>query len=68
MSTTAKNASGLTLAQWMKRVDVEVMKRAGVSVHDLADQSYWDWWNDDLSPSEAAERALVDDGFPADLL
>jgi hypothetical protein len=68
MATAETNAAGLTLAQWMKAVDRGVMARASVSVHDLADCTFWDWWHDDMDPDEAAQEALRNDGFPEELL
>jgi hypothetical protein len=50
--------------EWMEHVDAEVWGIAGVSVHDLSDQPYRDWYESDYSPYEAAECALEDNGFP----
>jgi hypothetical protein len=66
--TTNEKVNGLTLEEWMKRVDRVVLRLAGVSVHDLADQTFWDWWHDGMKPSEAARLTLADDGYPEDLL
>ena len=42
----------------MKQVDREVEKRAGLSVHDLADCNFRDWYEDDVPPRTAAVRAI----------
>lgn len=49
---------------WMKRVDAQLISIAGVSSGDLADQMWWDWMADGLTPAEAARLALEDEGFP----
>lgn len=54
----------MTFQQWMRAVDSEVYALAGVSVHDLADQTFRDWYDDEIEPSEAAEMALENEGFP----
>lgn len=49
---------------WMREVDSHVQKLSGVSVHDLADQPFRDWFDDEMPAREAAELALEDEGFP----
>ena len=49
---------GLTVEQWLFRVDAIVNKRCGVSVHDLADFCIWDCWQDGMSPANGALEAL----------
>ena len=43
---------------WMREVDATVGKLAGLSVHDLPDAPFADWWDEDMSP-KAAARAVV---------
>jgi hypothetical protein len=33
---------------------------------DIADQTWRDWYESDMSPDEAAEEALDNEGFPLD--
>ena len=47
---------------WMKKVDAEVQKMSGMHVADLDDAPYRDWYEDDLSPSRAARRAIQNAG------
>lgn len=54
----------MTFKQWMKEVNREVISQAGVSVHDLGDQPFSDWYESGMTPQEAAYEALVDEGFP----
>lgn len=61
-----RNDDGLTFRQWMRQVDLEVARHCGLSASDLADQCYWDQWHDGVPPAEAAEEALLDEGFPFD--
>ena len=48
---------------WMQKVDSAVMRRSGVSVHDLADQCFYDWYNDGITPVQAARLTLENEGF-----
>ena len=62
-STTV--ADRMDFKTWMHAVDVAVEHRAGVSVHDLPDCCFRDWYEDDTPPVTAAKRALRDAGFYA---
>jgi len=53
---------------WMAQVDVEVSKRAGLSVHDLPDCCFRDWYDDEMPAAEAASEALRDASAPECLL
>ena len=46
-----------TFDAWMAAVDAACWKRYGLSVHDLADCPFADWYDDDMSPSTAAREA-----------
>jgi hypothetical protein len=48
---------------WLKRVDAALEKRVGLSSRDLADCSYYDWFEDGISPSQAARLVLQGEGF-----
>ena len=50
--------------QWMDRVDARISAICGLSSMDLADQCWRDWYDDGMSPREAAEECLIDEGFP----
>jgi len=43
---TAETVNGRTLKQWMAEVDTIIGRRFGISVHDLADTTFWDMWHD----------------------
>jgi len=43
---------------WFKLVNGEVEARIGLSVHDIADQPYRDWFDDGVEPHEAADMAV----------
>lgn len=43
---------------WMKAVDSACIKRSGVSIHDLPDVCYRDWYEDGMSPALAARAAI----------
>jgi hypothetical protein len=53
-----------TFKQWLAAVDDKLVAKSGLGVRDLADQPYHDWYDDDMSPTEAAEQVLEDEGFP----
>ncbi|MEZ5586275.1 MAG: hypothetical protein R3E46_04305 [Sedimenticolaceae bacterium] len=55
------------LHRWLCKVDVEIKRVAGIGVFDLADQPYADWFDDGLTPQEAAREALELEGFFLDL-
>mgnify|MGYP001293243849 CR=1 FL=1 len=48
---------------WVDAVDHEVDAIAGVSVHDLPDVPFRAWFEDGMTPREAAEEALENAGF-----
>ena len=50
----------MTFEQWMKKVDRIIGERVGLSYLDLADQPYRDWYDDGMTPSEAASAAIED--------
>ena len=49
--------------RWMNEVDGWVFDLSGVSVHDLSDCCFRDWYNDEVSAEGAAIRALQYAGF-----
>lgn len=48
---------------WMGKIDRIILNRFGMSVHDLSDQLFKDWYEDGVTPQEAARRALRDNGL-----
>ncbi len=48
-----------TFEQWMERVDGLVMRHASVSIYDLPDCPYYDWYNQRLKPVRAANKVLT---------
>ncbi len=48
---------------WMHEVDNEVDAIVGMSVHDLPDQPFRDWFDAGMEPDEAAADALEDAGW-----
>ena len=47
-----------TFEQWMARVDRVILTSIGISIHDLPDCPFRDWYDDRLRPVRAAARAL----------
>jgi hypothetical protein len=57
------DASETAFKKWMAEVDIVGGGRAFVSVYDLSDQPYRDWFEEGLSPDEAAALAREDAGY-----
>lgn len=53
----------MSFQAWMRAVDSAVQAEVGLSVHDLADANFRDWYEDGVSPSEAAVDVLADNGW-----
>ena len=49
---------------WMKKVDNAIGQACGLSSDDLADCCYRDWYEDGVTPSDAAQMALEENDFP----
>lgn len=43
---------------WMAKVDAACLKACGLSIHDLSDCCFMDWFEDGVSPLSAAKRAI----------
>ena len=59
-----ERVNGRPFKQWMADIDAIISKRFGISSSDLADTTYWDMWNDEMTPTEAADEALANDDLP----
>lgn len=51
-----------TFEEWMAQVNREVSNIIGLDADDLADQPYYDWYEDGVRPKTAAKRAIKDNG------
>ena len=60
----AKTDGDIRFDAWMENVDAAVDVLSGVSVHDLPDCMFRDWFDDRVSFVSAAKRALKAAGFP----
>jgi hypothetical protein len=47
--------SALSFRAWLRVCDSLIYDAIGVSLHDLIDCTWRDWYDDGLSPSEATE-------------
>jgi hypothetical protein len=47
-----------TFEEWMKRVDMIIIRACGLSVNDLPDCRFYDWYQQRVRPVHAANRAL----------
>ncbi|UXE05141.1 hypothetical protein SEA_MACH_96 [Mycobacterium phage MaCh] len=48
----------MSFEQWMQRVDRNLERLCGLTHRDIADQTWHDWYDDELSAHEAAEMAF----------
>lgn len=53
----------VTFEQWMQAVDNILEHEIEVSHDDLADQPYYVWFEEGVSPKVAAKRAMKADGY-----
>lgn len=61
--TTQPQPDSLTFEPWFKQADAHAAGLIMLSLHDLADQPYRDWFEAGYTPQEAAEEALANEGF-----
>ena len=50
---------------WKRKVDAVLTRTCGLSSSDLADQPYRDWFDDGVTPAQAAKMVLEEEGFPS---
>ena len=48
---------------WMKKVDSALARKCGLTSEDLADCCYYDWYEDGVTPAEAADMVLEENDF-----
>ena len=53
----------ITFEAWMYAVDQRVEARAGLSVHDLDDCPFMDWYEAGMNAIRAADKAIKNAGF-----
>lgn len=44
--------------EWIAKVDTILVGLCSMKHDDLVDQSWWDWWNDGVTPTRAAKLCL----------
>lgn len=63
MSIGTTKLDGLSFNQWMNQVDGHVQHTVGLSVHDLPDCNFMDWYLDEMPAKEAAVEVLNEAGY-----
>jgi hypothetical protein len=48
----------MLFGDWMIAIDGHLEKAVGFTSSDLADCCYYDWWEDGITPRQAAKLAL----------
>lgn len=56
MSTTERDFD-----TWMEKADQCLLRNMGISIYDLPDKCYRDWFESGMSPGTAAYKALSDE-------
>lgn len=56
-----RNGNGLTLNEFCEKADQHLRRTIGISTLEIADWDWWNAWNDDMSPEDAAQQAFLDD-------
>ena len=56
--TREETPVGQGFQQWMNQVDQKVQGKVGLSVHDLEDCPFMDWFEDGVKPGTAAGMAI----------
>ena len=50
-------------SEWINIVDAALVRNVGIGWEDLPDYPYADWFDDGMSPDDAAREALESEGF-----
>jgi len=53
-----KSAGDRAFKEWMGKVDASVGAKCGLSVYDLPDCPFRDWFEDEMRPGDAARAAI----------
>lgn len=53
----------LSFKQWLAAVNRILLAKVGMGIGDLADCCYRDWYDDEVSPADAADMVLEDNDF-----
>lgn len=63
MKMTAEQIDQYKFELWMDELDMLVESRIGLSIHDLADQPFRDWFDSEITVSEAFEEICEREGM-----
>lgn len=53
----------MTFDEFMRAINAEIEAVTGLSVYDLPDFPFMDWYDDECDPSECAFEILEDQGY-----
>lgn len=53
----------MTFEQWLREVDTALTSECGLSYLDLPDQPWRDWFDSDMTPQDAAQECLDNEGY-----
>jgi hypothetical protein len=52
-----------SFVEWLNKVNRKVIALTGITIHDLSDQPFREWFDEGMDADEAAELTLEDNGF-----
>jgi hypothetical protein len=52
-----------SFVEWLNKVNRKVIALTGITIHDLSDQPFREWFDEGMSPEEAVLHTLEDNGF-----
>ncbi|MGH7918838.1 MAG: hypothetical protein ACREQM_02705 [Candidatus Dormibacteraceae bacterium] len=64
MNRQAHSVSLADFRRWLREVDEQTYRLAGLFIHDLPDQPFRDSGEAGVSSRSFVEEALLDEGFP----
>lgn len=53
-----------TFDEWCREVNLVMIQRCSLGMDDLPDQTWHDWYDSGLTPDEAVQQTLENEGFP----
>lgn len=59
--TEKVNSDGMTFKEWKAQCNAAVVRLCGMSLYDLTDHPMWDYWNDGVTPADAAREWVAEE-------
>lgn len=62
-SARTRKVAKASFDEWMAKVDAVCQRKVGLSIHDLADLPFRDYYDDGMTPSAVVSQALREEGY-----